>query len=42
MIISPDGNVIVCSDNDSMQFYRAPTLAEIDAAEAAEKQRQQP
>ncbi|HUD45774.1 MAG TPA: protein kinase [Candidatus Baltobacteraceae bacterium] len=36
-MISPDGNLIVCSDDSSMEFYRAPTLAEIDAAEAVEK-----
>jgi hypothetical protein len=41
-MISPDGNLIVWSDESSMQFYRAPTLAEIDAAEALEKQSQQP
>jgi serine/threonine protein kinase/WD40 repeat protein len=38
-MISPDGNLIVCSDDSSIQFYRAPTLAEIDAAEKADAAR---
>ena len=40
-MISPDGNLIVCSDGSSMQFYRAPTLAEIDASERLERQGRQ-
>ncbi|HUD83454.1 MAG TPA: hypothetical protein VMQ67_08115, partial [Candidatus Saccharimonadales bacterium] len=35
-MISPDGNLIVCTDGSSMQFYRAPTLAEIATAEKAD------
>jgi WD40 repeat protein len=33
---SPDGNVLRCMESNSMHIYRAPTLAEIDAAEKAE------
>jgi serine/threonine protein kinase/WD40 repeat protein len=41
-MISPDGNLLVWRDKSSMHFYRPPTLAEIDAAEAVEKQGQKP
>ncbi len=37
---SPDGNLLAWRDGSSTHFYRPPTLAEIDAAEAAEKQGQ--
>jgi WD40 repeat protein len=33
---SPDGNVMACSGDKTIHIYRAPTLAEIDAAEKAD------
>jgi eukaryotic-like serine/threonine-protein kinase len=45
---SPDGTLLACREYDTntahpfIHIYRAPPLAEIDAAEAGEKQRQQP
>jgi serine/threonine protein kinase/WD40 repeat protein len=39
---SPDGNLLAWRDGSSLHFYRPPTLAEIDAAEAVEREAKKP
>ena len=41
LAFSPDGNTLVARTTSQLRVWRAPSLAEIDAAEAKEKARAQ-